>query len=131
MKAIKVKKTEYRDKICLRLELSLEQNQKLEKLRALKSHKHNLESLFMELIDKELQDYEKTKFKSTKSKNPRQISKRLRNHVLKRAQYKCQHPGCEADHFLQIDHIHPVRKGGNAILENLQILCASHNQMKR
>ena len=126
MKTIKVKKTEYQDKVYLRLELTHEQNKKLEKLRALQSHKHSdLEGLFLNLIDKELSHFEKTDFKATKSKNPRQISKRLRNHALKKSNYSCQYPGCESDHLLQIDHIIPVRVGGNQRPDNLQVLCES------
>ena len=109
---IKIKKAEYKDKVYLRLELSLEQNNKIEKLKALKSHKFNLEGLFEELVDKELKAYTNTTFKPSRSKNPRCISKRLRNHVLERARHQCQYPGCEETHYLQIDHIHPVRQGG-------------------
>jgi 5-methylcytosine-specific restriction endonuclease McrA len=130
MKSIKVKKTECQDKVYLRLEFTHEQYKKLEKLKALKSHKHDLESLFESLIEKELRNYESTQFKKTKSKNPRQISKRLRNYLLKTANYQCQYPGCKSDHLLQVDHIAPVRMGGDQRPENLQILCASHNQMK-
>jgi mannitol-1-phosphate/altronate dehydrogenase len=57
MKPIKVQKTHYQDKVYLRLELSHEQNQKLEKLKALKSHQHDLESLIEKLIDQELERY--------------------------------------------------------------------------
>ena len=138
---IKIKKTEYVDKVHLRLELTHEQNQKLEKLKALKSHKHNVESLLMELIEKELKSYENVQrkpsksregkeFGAPKSKNPRQISKRLRNDVLRTANYKCQYPGCESRQFLQIDHIHPVRLGGDQRRENLQVLCSTHNRHK-
>ena len=130
MAPIKIKKTQYRDKVYLRLELSHEQNQKLEKLKQLKSHKHNIESLFEELIEAELKKFENTQFKPTRSKNPRQISRRLRNHVLQKSGYQCQYPGCESTHFLQIDHRLPVRLGGDQSPENLQVLCASHNQMK-
>ena len=125
MKPIKIKKTEYKDKVYLRLELTHEENKKLEKLKALKSHKHNVESLILNLIDKELSSFENTKFKPTKSKNPRVISKRLRNHALKKADYQCQYPGCESTHLLQIDHIIPVRAGGDQSPDNLQVLCAS------
>ncbi|HAG90701.1 MAG TPA: hypothetical protein DCL41_02450 [Bdellovibrionales bacterium] len=138
---IKIKKTEYIDKVHLRLELSHEQHEKLEKLKALKSHKHSVESLLLDLIEKELKSYEFVQgkpsksregkiFGAPKSKNPRQISKRLRNDVLKEAHFKCQYPGCESDHFLQIDHIFPVRKGGNQQRQNLQVLCARHNRHK-
>lgn len=129
-KPIHIKKTEYRDKVYIRLELSLEQNQKLEKLKALKSHKHSVESLFEELIEKELDNYKNTDFKPTKSKNPRFISKRLRNYLLEKSDYQCQYPGCNSEHYLQIDHIVPVRAGGDQNFNNLQILCSSHNRMK-
>ena len=127
---LKIKKTEYVDKVHLSLELSHEQNQKLEKLKALKSHKHNVESLLMDLIEKELKSYESKEFSAPRSKNPRQISKRLRNDVLRTANYQCQFPGCDSDHFLQVDHIVPVRWGGDQRRNNLQILCSSHNLHK-
>lgn len=130
MKPLQVKKIEYRDKVYLRLELSHEQNEKLQRLKALKSHTHDVESLFTDLIEKELKNYECIDFRKTRSSNPRQIPTRLRNSVLKAAQYKCQHPGCDSTHFLQVDHIVPVRAGGDQKPQNLQILCASHNQMK-
>ncbi len=130
MKPLKVKKTEFQDRVYLRLELTHEQNERLQKLKALKSHKHSLESLFEYLIEKELKSYEGTRFKRTKSESPRQISQKLRNHVLKIADYQCQYPGCVSDHLLQVDHIVPVRLGGDQRAENLQVLCASHNRMK-
>jgi uncharacterized protein YoaH (UPF0181 family) len=130
MKPIKIKKTEYQDKVYLRLELTHEQNQKLERLKTLKAHKHNTESLLESLIVKELKTFEKTDFKVTKSKNPRQISQKLRNHVLKKANYQCEHSGCQSTHLLQVDHILAVRWGGDQSPENLQVLCAAHNQMK-
>ncbi len=127
---IKIKKTEYVDKVYVRLELTHAQNEKLNKLKALKSHNHTLESLFVDLIEKELKKFDDTQFKPTKSQNPRQISRRLRNDVLKAANFKCQYPGCGSDHFLQVDHIFPVRRGGDQQRRNLQVLCASHNQRK-
>lgn len=130
LKPIKIIKTEYQDKVLLRLELTHEQNQKLEKLKALKSHQHSLESLFESLIEKELRVFESVQYQPTISKNPRQISKCLRNAVLKASDYACQYPGCRSTHFLQVDHILPVRAGGDQRRRNLQVLCASHNRMK-
>lgn len=130
MKPIKIVKTEYQDKVYIRLELTHEQNKKLEKLKALKSHQHSLESLFEALIEKEIKVFESAQYRPTKSKNPRQISQRLRNDVLKASQYTCQFPGCQSKHFLQVDHIVPVRFGGDQRRSNLQVLCASHNRMK-
>jgi hypothetical protein len=127
---IQVQKTEYQDRVYVRLTLSPEQSRKLEKLQALKSHRHSLESLFETLIDQELQKYAKSDFQPSRSSNPRQIPKRLRNHVLKTADHQCQYPGYESTHFLQIDHIQPVRHGGRQNPSNLQVLCSSHNRMK-
>ena len=128
--AIKIKESVYQEKVVLRLELSHEQHQKLEKLKALKSHSGNLESLLEKWIDVELAKYANTNFKPSTSKNPRQVSICLRNSALKSAQYKCQFPGCDSDHFLQIDHVQPVRHGGQAQLNNLQVLCQAHNLWK-
>lgn len=128
--SIKIQKTEYSDKVILRLELSKEQNAKLERLKALESHRGGLESLLERLIDKGLKKYENTKYKPTSSSNPRTISKPLRNYLFKKAGYKCQYPGCEDTHFLQVDHIVPVRLGGSGTPSNLKILCASHNGWK-
>ena len=129
-KPIKIKKTHYQNKVILRLEMSHDQNEKLERLKALKSHSGDLEKLFAELIEKELRKYEVTDFKQSKSTNPRVVSRRLKNHLLDKAGGRCQYPGCEETHYLQIDHILPVRMGGKAKPENLQVLCGAHNRMK-
>jgi len=129
-KPIQIKRTTYKEKVVLRLELSHELNEKLEKLKALKSHQGDMEILFEKLIDQALKKYGSTNFIKSQSKNPRFISRRLRNHVLKKANYRCQYPGCEENHFLQVDHIIPVHAGGCANSDNLQILCSSHNRFK-
>jgi 5-methylcytosine-specific restriction endonuclease McrA len=130
MPPIKIKKSDYQDKVLLRLELTHEQNKKLEKLKALKSHHHSLESLLEALIDKELKTFENSQHRPTTSKNPRQISRRLRNSVLSASKHTCQYPGCQSHHFLQVDHIIPVKAGGDQRRSNLQVLCASHNRLK-
>ena len=129
-KTIKIKQTEYKNKVHVRLELNHEQFEKLQKLKKLKSHKFNAEELLLHLIEKELKTYENIEFKRSQSKNLRFIPKRLRNRVLMDANYKCEYPGCEESHFLQIDHKLPVRLGGQPLRENLQVLCAAHNRMK-
>ena len=70
---LKIKKTEYVDKVHLRLELSHEQNRKLEQLKALKSHKHNIESLLMDLIEKDLKSYENAQGKSSKTTDSKEL----------------------------------------------------------
>ncbi len=130
MAPIKIKKSEYQDKVFIRLEPTHEQNKKLEKLKALKSHQHSLESLFEALIEKELKKFENTQHKPTTSKNPRQISRRIRNDVLMASNYTCQFPVCKSNHFLQVDHVVPVRVGGDQRRSNLQVLCATHIRLK-
>jgi hypothetical protein len=209
---IKIHQQIYQDKVILKLEMTHDQHNKLERLKKLKSHKYNLESLLENLIDRELKKYEvevdrmsclvgghniidsnkqetselvsqklvshkkmcgklvshekmcgklvshekmsqklvsqkenNREFEGNEKKsqklvgnekknqvknNPRYISRRLRNAVLLNANYRCEYPGCESNHFLQLDHIKRVRHGGSSAIENLQVLCAAHNQWK-
>jgi 5-methylcytosine-specific restriction endonuclease McrA len=66
-----------------------------------------------------------------KHKTKRNISSRLKVQVLMRDGNKCKLCGAtvtgENIHF---DHIKPWSKGGETVLENLQVLCASHNLAK-
>jgi hypothetical protein len=113
------------------IDLTEEEFAFLERLKALKSHKaKNLKEVIVMLAEKELEKYNRTSKLSSKSKNPRQIKVTLKNHLLQKARYKCQFPGCEQDHFLQVDHIQSVSKGGQNEISNLQILCQAHNQFK-
>ena len=127
---VKIKQLVYQDKVVLKMELTHSEHDKLSKLRALGAHKYDLESLFMKLVDKELKQYEKVDYKPSLSNNPRYISVKLRNSLLKKANYKCQHLGCQETYFLQIDHIQAVKSGGRADPGNLQVLCSGHNRDK-
>ena len=103
----------------------------LERLKALKFHQVvDLKNLFTLLVDKELEKYNRTSKFSSQSTNPRQIKISLKNHLLQKANYQCQYPGCKQDHFLQIDHIKSVSQGGGNDTSNLQVLCQAHNQFK-
>tara|TARA_B100001248_G_C27398388_1_gene467575 strand:- start:2522 stop:3292 length:771 start_codon:yes stop_codon:yes gene_type:complete len=128
---IQVQKRHYQDRVRLTIDLSHEEYEKLQRLKALSSHRYgSYEELIKSFIAKAHKKYEDDDFKQSRSKNPRYISQRLRNHLLKQANYRCQKAGCTQDHHLQIDHIQPVARGGQATAENLQVLCFYHNQQK-
>ena len=51
--------------------------------------------------------------------------------VYKKSQ-KCCYPGCTITNYndLEKDHITPWSKGGRTIVDNLQLLCKTHNAAK-
>lgn len=113
------------------LDFSANEYNSLERLKALKSHKvKDFKELVAQLVDNELEKYNRTSKLSSRSQNPRQIKVSLKNHLLQKASYRCQYPGCDQNHFLQIDHILSVSKGGRNQASNLQVLCQAHNQFK-
>lgn len=50
-------------------------------------------------------------------------------HVAQRDGLYCARPGC-GDTNLQVDHIVPWSGGGPTTLDNAQLLCAYHNNLK-
>jgi rubredoxin len=60
------------------------------------------------------------------------IKPSLRFEILKRDDYRCQMCGVTAKDgaTLEIDHIHPVSKGGTNEADNLQVLCRDCNAGK-
>lgn len=77
---------------------------------------------------------------STSLSRPRSVSQGLRKRVFKSSisdsesspacGYTDPESGrvCGSKHFLQIDHIQPVWAQGENAIENLRVLCASHNR---
>jgi len=68
--------------------------------------------------------------------NARALPVTLRRQIWKRAGERCEYRApdgsrCTRTHLLQIDHRIPVAWGGGREPENLQLLCATHNQWKR
>jgi uncharacterized phage protein (TIGR02220 family) len=59
----------------------------------------------------------------------RYIPDALRKAVFARDGGKCRL--CQAEENIEIDHIHPVSRGGNSEIENLQLLCRPCNRRKR
>lgn len=61
-------------------------------------------------------------------KKRRSLDKKIFKELLRKYNFKCVF--CQSKDKLSIDHIHPVSKGGNDDLSNLQILCKSCNSQK-
>lgn len=65
--------------------------------------------------------------------NLEDFSESVKKQIFERDGYKCVHCGKGKNDGVEIhaDHIKPKDKGGKAILENGQTLCASHNFKKK
>lgn len=140
------KETVHRDaSVTLTVTFSAEQIEMLEQVQNMASHAVDGQSwreLFVYLAKKELVRRTNTKSKTTstvpavaaavKRRNP--LPTKLRKTLLNkntRCQYK-NHEGevCNSSRYLQIDHIRSVSRGGGNEIENLQVLCATHNRYK-
>jgi hypothetical protein len=70
-----------------------------------------------------------------KSGRSRHVPAAVRDEVYARDGGRCTYVGangvaCGSRHQLHIDHVEPFAQGGAATLENLRLLCASHNQLE-
>jgi 5-methylcytosine-specific restriction endonuclease McrA len=97
-----------------------------------------LEFVFTEFVERR----ENQKFGSTQrprktrtkpSKNPRHIPRAVRRAVRERDGDCCKYSSpdgkrCGCRKFLEFDHIVPIAKGGESTVENLRLVCRTHNQ---
>lgn len=51
----------------------------------------------------------------------------VRRLVWRRSSGMCQYPGCKSRYRLEVDHIVPKALGGKGTLDNLRMLCRTHN----
>ncbi|RYZ91065.1 MAG: HNH endonuclease [Proteobacteria bacterium] len=64
------------------------------------------------------------------------IPEALKREVLQRDDYACSHVNydtgkiCGSKDAIELDHILPVAQGGENTLENLRVLCRTHNQLR-
>ena len=77
--------------------------------------------------------FAKTKKLSVRRRRP--IPSAIKKYVRTRDEEKCQYVSldgrkCESRHQPELDHIHPVHRGGGNEVENLRVLCRSHNYFR-
>jgi hypothetical protein len=74
----------------------------------------------------------KAPYKAGKTQR-KHLSIKLKRKLFSAANYQCQHVDpqtqvrCSGTHFLQIDHLIPLAKGGEDEFANLRVLCQAHN----
>jgi len=112
--------------------LSITTADKIEKVKA-QTKKYDNNELMDYLLDLALATHAKKQNIKAKtvhiSKNPRTISPTIKREVFKRAGGKCEHPNCQAIHYLEYDHIKPVALGGGNNFDNIRLVCKAHNQL--
>ena len=139
----------------LEVTVSKELREKLEKLKALLSHKNpslKMSGVLEAIADIALKQLEKRTSPKSEvalgkvtspeiaraSNNPkrsRYIPIKTKNIIFQRANHQCEFTSqnnkrCESKHFLEVDHKHPYSQGGGNEIQNLQLLCRQHNQRK-
>jgi hypothetical protein len=117
----------------LTLTLDEEMKSLILELKALMAHTHphgNLKDILKELLKEKI---EKLKAPSKKQTNEMKlhgritIPRHIKTSLKKKANYRCEIPGCDSDHKLEIDHIIPISKNGTNEMENLRVVCRNHN----
>jgi len=117
------------EEVELKLVLSKELQEKIKKLKNLLAHTNPGSStleLFEHLIDKELKAQEKKRGLSDPSSAAGQ-DKTIKSTIWRKAEAKCEYPNCSSTYKLEIDHITPKALGGTNEIQNLRLLCRTHN----
>jgi len=142
---------EYKRMLHVELNMPEERMHKLDRIRALASHRLRSNASLDDVIDF-MADYflkredpiqrqqrreeraSSTKAPAAASDHPRHVPADVRDQVHVRDQ-RCTYVGpdgkrCNSTHVLQVDHIRPVARRGAAVIENLRLLCAEHNRLE-
>ncbi|MGZ3688260.1 MAG: HNH endonuclease [Bdellovibrionota bacterium] len=127
------------DQIEIRTTISKSLYEKLERIRAIHSHKSPNHADLLELLaDSYLKKHDQASpAKLTNSAKPtRYIPKATKQLVFRNYEGRCGYKDdktgrrCESRHFLQIDHRTPFALGGSRAPENLRLLCGAHNRLE-
>lgn len=123
-----------KDKLEFTITISNQTLEKFRKVQKIRSHKMmTVGELFDYALETTLEsiDPERKKIVRVKTKsNSRTPSANLKALVWKNASSTCQYPGCNEEHFLEVDHIRPIYRGGKTELSNLRLLCRLHNRIE-
>lgn len=93
--------------------------------------KNQTEDVLNFALDAAIKELSKESEKKSKASPLARVARgKLRQEILKRDQHTCQFPGCDEQHYLQVDHKMSYAKGGQTAFENLEILCSAHNRLK-
>lgn len=137
------------DKLEVRFMITTELKNKLDRIKALISHKNpnpGYEELINELAEmalnkidplrKNLPSPAKVKASLNIKVRTRYIPSQIRQMVWKRDEGKCQYQDsktnqkCSSQYFIQIDHIKPFSQNGSHDPQNLRLLCGQHNRYR-
>ncbi len=150
VKTYESKKIQKDESVRVELTFSREEMQILQKAQELLSNQTggSLKSTILELAKKSLKtssrthaativNIDSTLFSPTSSskKPTRYIPRELKRTIFNRDQH-CQFKDhktnkiCGSKYFLEIDHVVPQHQNGGNELENLRLLCASHNKYR-
>ena len=119
------------DKINLNLQLNNEEFLRFKNLKARLKITDNNQFLkeLLNIADEKLNKPIKEKSVKT-SKYQRHIPAPIKREIMKMASYQCEYKNCGEKNFLELDHIRPIKTGGMSSLDNLRVLCRTHNQLR-
>lgn len=92
-----------------------------------------LDALLDKIERRKLGKAEKPQNGQRKTSSPRYVPRSVRRKVLARDGERCSFVSedgarCDEKGFLELDHVVPVARGGEATVEGIRVLCRSHNQ---
>lgn len=113
--------------------------ERLEELWSQKIPNRNLEQLFSKAIEYILNREDPLRKQAkprSKGTSPFNLTKALKAAVIRRDQGMCQFQRkngtlCGSKHYIHIDHILPLSRGGKNTLDNLRCLCSTHNMLTK
>lgn len=134
------------ERLELKTTISRETNEKLRRAQELLGHRvtpGDVAAVLDRALDALIERLEKQKYATTdkprasrpRSQDSRHIPAEVRRAVRERDQDRCTYVSpdgkrCEERSGIEIDHIEPYARGGEATVANLRLRCRTHNQLE-